>query len=222
MAEDRHVFSEAQQLLKYPLPIGGKTVFLLRHGSIQSESAPKRFIGQTDHPLTGRGRQQARFWKSWLAKETLAGICCSDLGRCTETANIIGGVDAPPIEAIPALREIDLGQWDGLTFFRVRRCWPNAFRKRGKDIAGFRPPDGESFSDLHRRVIPAFEEMLNRTEGNLLIVAHAGVNRVILCHLLGMPLGHLFRISQNPGSMNVIERRPDGYRVHLINHPPHF
>jgi probable phosphoglycerate mutase len=220
MNDTRHAAAGRRTLRKWLPPIRGQAIFLLRHGAIQHRSAPRRFIGQTDLPLNDRGRRQAHYWRACLAHATVAGICCSDLCRCTETARIAVPGEPPPVRAVPAMREIDLGQWDGLSFERVRRQWPDAFRQRGQDIAGFRPPDGESFTDLHQRVIPAFEEMVGRTDGNLLIVAHAGVNRVILCHLLGMPLGHLFRISQCPGAMNVIDRRADGYRVLRMNLPP--
>ena len=201
-------------------PIRGKTVFLVRHGSIQDDPAAKRFIGQTDLPLNDHGRRQARHWKSWLAKEALTAIYCSDLARCTETAHIIGPGGFPPVETVPELREIHLGQWEGLSFARVRQRWPEAFRQRGEDLAGFRPPGGESFRDLRHRVVPAFENVVRRTAGNLLIVAHAGVNRLILAHILGMSVDHLFRIAQSPGAMNMIERRSDGWRIHLVNLSP--
>ena len=220
MNESQRSGASPRPLKRWLPPIRGRAVFLLRHGSIQNDHAPKRFIGQTDLPLTERGRQQARYWKTRLAEAALDGICCSDLARCRETAHIIAQNESPPVIEVPELREIDLGQWDGLSFGRVRQSWPAAFRQRGQDIADFRPPDGESFSDLRQRVIPAFEKMMDQSIGNLLIVAHAGVNRVILCHLLGMPIGHLFRISQSPGAMNVIDRRPDGDRVQLINLAP--
>ena len=219
MHENKKPGSGPHRLKTRPLSARGQTVFLLRHGAIQSDGDAKRFIGQIDLPLADRGRQQARYWKTWLAEETLAGICCSDLGRCTETARIIAP-NSLSIEATQELREIHLGQWEGLTFAHVRQHWPAAFRQRGKNLVGFRPSGGESFADLQKRVIPACEKAVRQTDGNLLIVAHSGVNRVILCQLLGMPLGHLFRISQSPGAMNIIERRPDGYRIHLMNLSP--
>ena len=221
MNNHKHPATLSQPLTKGQTDIRGQAVFLLRHGAIQHEGAAKRFIGQTNPPLSDGGRRQARYWRSWLGEETLAGIYCSDLGRCTETAHLIARAESPPVRAMQELREIDLGQWDGLTFDRVRKHWPDAFQRRGQDIVGYRPPGGESFSDLHQRVIPAFEKMVRQTDGSLLIVAHAGVNRMILCHLLGMPVGHLFRISQSPGAMNIIERRFDDYRVHRMNLPPH-
>ncbi len=71
--------------------------------------------------------------------------------------------------------------------------------------------------DLQRRVVPVFEQAADQAGGNLLIVAHAGVNRMILCHLLGMPPQNLFRIAQDYGAMNLVGRQSNGYRIQAIN-----
>ena len=85
-------------------------------------------------------------------------------------------------------------------------------------IADFRPPGGESFLDLQQRVVPVFEKAVDNAGRNILIVAHAGVNRMILCHLLDIPPGNLFRLSQDWGAMNLIERQaPNGFRIQSIN-----
>lgn len=134
-----------------------------------------------------------------------------------ETARIIAADHCTDVTPQAELREILLGKWDGMTFRRVKERWPDAFQKRGEDMAGFRPPGGESFLDLQQRVIPAFEQLVNQTGKRILIVAHAGVNRIILCHLLGMPLENLFRITQGCGAMNLIDRQAGRYRIASLN-----
>jgi probable phosphoglycerate mutase len=138
-----------------------------------------------------------------------------------ETARILCTDRSIIAEPMAGLREINLGDWEGMTFRQVRENWPGAFRQRGMDIARFRPPgDGESFLDLQQRVIPVFEKAADQAGGNLLVVAHAGVNRMILCHLLGMPPQNLFRIVQDYGAMNLIGRRAGGYRIQTLNLRP--
>jgi probable phosphoglycerate mutase len=88
------------------------------------------------------------------------------------------------------------------------------------EVARFRPPAGESFLDLQQRVVPVFEKEVDHAGGNILMVAHAGVNRMILCHLLGMPPEHLFRLVQDWGSMNLIDRQAGKYRIHCLNLRP--
>ena len=78
-------------------------------------------------------------------------------------------------------------------------------------------PGGESFTDLQRRVIPAFYEILHDSEGPIVIVGHAGVNRVLLAHLLGMSLRNLFRLGQDYACLNVLVREKGLFRVQAMN-----
>ncbi|MBN2232615.1 MAG: histidine phosphatase family protein [Deltaproteobacteria bacterium] len=193
-------------------------VFLLRHGETTASAGPRRYIGQLDVPLSAPGRDQAREWAARLAEAGIGSIRCSDLRRTRETAEIIAAGSSVPVTSSTALREIALGAWEGETFAAVRARYPDEYRRRGEDLAGYRPPGGESFTDLHRRVLPAFESIIREHAGGpIVIVGHAGVNRVILCHLLGRPLADLFCIPQDYGGVNVIAVRENNFRVLRIN-----
>lgn len=194
-----------------------KKILLLRHGDTQTRADKKRFIGQTDVPLSDTGRRQAQYWRSCLAEAPPFRILSSDLCRCMETARIIAAGHDRDVTPQAELREILLGEWDGMTFRRVKERWPEAFRQRGMDLARFRPPGGESFLDLQQRVIPVIQAAADRAERHMLIVAHAGVNRVILCGLLGMPVENLFRIAQGYGAMNLVDRQAGRYRIASLN-----
>jgi broad specificity phosphatase PhoE len=193
-----------------------RKILLLRHGEIETAGDERRFIGQIDLPLSDVGRKQARYWQSCLAGGSLGAIIASDRWRCRETARIIAGNDGD-IETVDELREIDLGQWEGKRVSEVKQRWSEAYRQRGLDMAGFRPPDGESFLDLQRRVVPAFEAAVKRSAPPLLIVTHAGVMRMLLCHFLGMPVENLFRIALGYGAMTLVDALATGYRVHALN-----
>lgn len=80
-----------------------------------------------------------------------------------------------------------------------------------------RPPGGESFRDLQARVWPVFEAIARRICGPTLMVTHAGVIRVLLCRLLGMPLENLFCIGQTHGALNIIALRQEGRRIQAMN-----
>jgi probable phosphoglycerate mutase len=197
----------------------GCTIYLLRHGDSRPD-AVRRFIGRTDNPLNETGRSQAEWWRRSLAGITFDRVYCSDLQRSIETARIIARRVRAPLTALPALSEINLGRWDGMPTSEVRRLFPKEYDQRGADLAGYRPPGGESFSDLSARVLPDFEEVVRHISGNLLIVGHAGVNRVVLCHLLGMPLANLFRLDQGYGCLNILEYTSGTWAVRRVNMPP--
>lgn len=192
------------------------TCYLLRHGDTREDQV-RRYIGQTDLPLTAVGRVQVRELQKYLADIPFSLIVSSDLRRCLETARIIAGPRGKSIRKLSALREIDLGEWDGQSMAGIRNRFPEKYRNRGEDLAGFRPPGGESFQDLQARVVPVFLDIVNKTEGPLLVIAHSGVNRAILCHLLGRPLDELLQVPQSFACLNIIERQADHLIVKAIN-----
>jgi len=167
-------------------------------------------VGQVDLPLSDQGLSQARRWREKLAFTAFERIYCSDLIRSLDTARIIAGGDEERVHILSQLREIHLGEWDGLSVAEVRSRYPEEWKKRGQDLVGYRPPHGESFADLYKRVLPVFDDIVRALSGKVLLVTHAGVKRVILCQILGMPLANLFRLGQDYGRLSVVdcERRP--------------
>ena len=118
------------------------------------------------------------------------------------------------------LREIDLGDWDGELVKDVKTYFPDAWEERGRHMASFRTPNGESFQDLHERAIPVFRKIAEEGQGNVLVVAHAGVNRIILCHVLKKPIQELFSIPQDYAALNRIGRRKGSFQVLSMNETP--
>lgn len=194
-------------------------VYLFRHGEIRNDGK-KRLIGCIDVPLSETGRNQAQWWSGSLEPGEFRKIYCSDLVRSRETAEIMAMHTAASIAVLPQLREIDLGSWDGLTREEVHVRFPGEWEKRGRDISEYRPAFGESFADLARRVIPTLETLTHGSEDQILVVGHAGVNRVILCHILGMPLHHLFRVRQDYAALNILDFTGGFEQVSLMNLTP--
>jgi len=185
------------------------TVYLLRHGD-SSRDDVRRYIGQTDQPLNETGRAQAEFWRRELSTVSFQTVFSSDLSRSIETAGIIVRGRGNMVKTLTGLREINLGDWDGMPMGEVCRRYPAEYEQRGANLAEHRPPGGESFNDLADRVLPLFEEIVNMASGNLLIVGHAGVNRIILSHLLMVPREKLFQLHQEYGCLNIIDRSTEG------------
>ena len=187
-----------------------RRVYLIRHGHILVEG-PKRYIGQSEHPLSPRGREQVRELAQGFAAIPLAAVASSDAGRCLQTAQAIAQPKGLEVEMWPEFRELDLGGWEGLSFAEVRARFPEEFERRGQDPAGFRPPGGESFGDLLNRAAPAFERLLAASAGDLALVSHAGVIRVLLSHLSGTPLDDLFQYKPAYAGVYVLDFGPNGF-----------
>ena len=192
------------------------TLYLLRHAATQYVGE-KQFVGQTDLPLSQEGRHQADKCRQQLANVAFSEIWCSNLKRTYETAELISRGRQSIFRSVPELREIDLGAWDGVAMTVIRERFPDLWRERGENIARFRPPSGESFADLQQRVIPLIEQIVAHSSGNILVVTHAGVIRVILCHILQAPLSHLFRIQLDYGGLTIIESRNGILQIRSVN-----
>ncbi len=191
----------------------------MRHGALP-QVAPRRFVGQSDIPLSAQGREQAAAWASVLAGVPFESAVSSDLARCLETARIILAGREVPLRTEAGLREIRLGEWEGLTVAEVRKRFPGHYEARGEDIAGFRPSGGESFHDVQKRAVAVLEAIVRASRGEVLVLAHGGVNRCLLCHVLGMPLGHLFRLGQEYACLNLLDFSGDIPTVAGVNLPP--
>jgi len=194
-------------------------IYLVRHGSIISASG-KEYIGQNEVPLSEEGVEQAWALRKWLEPVHFNYAFSSDLSRTERTCRIIAGNRAKSIEVIPALREICLGDWEGFTFREIEQRFPEDYAARGRDMENWRPPGGESFADCRARVMDAFRGILDRSQGNILLVGHAGVNRLILCDLLGISVAKLHNIGQDYGCLNIIDFSRPRMCIKLMNYTP--
>lgn len=197
---------------------GPRDIYLIRHGAVPLEGSKKRFVGQLDLPLSSDGIAQVQGLCEELRDIRFTTVFCSDLKRSVATAAILTA-DRPGVTVLqrPELREIDLGEWEGLSFEEVKGAYPEEFQKRGRDIVHYQPPGGESFFDCTKRVIPAFYSLLHASRGNILLVGHAGVNRIVLCQVLGKSLAELFDIGQGYACLNLIHYEDGTFTAKVLN-----
>ena len=195
-----------------------RTVFLVRNGKVEQPDNQRRYVGQIDWPLSEAGREQSRILQKLLKKTDIETAYSSDLARSRQTAKIITENKDMNITALKDFREIAMGEWEGRSFAEIAHRFPGEFRARALDIAYYCTPGGESFSECGQRVLKMFRAILAKTTGNVLIVGHAGTNRVLLCHVLGLPLGNLLRIEQSYGCLNIIQCTRAGYQLKLMNY----
>ena len=197
-----------------------KRIYLIRHGQVAGAGGERRYLGQSDVKLDDQGYRQANAVGRWLRFQNISRLFCSDLSRTVATAAAIGRVlDLPP-EPRDDLREINMGVWDGLARREVAARYPEEVSRRNEDLMAHRPPGGESFNDCGERVWRVLNEILAEPEAEMAIVAHAGVNRLLLSRLLGMPRENMFRLLQQYGCINILSFGEWGGRMELLNYCP--
>jgi broad specificity phosphatase PhoE len=196
---------------------GRTRLFLVRHGELTT-SKEWRFVGHTDVEMNDAGVMQIKRIAEKLKGVDIEVLMSSDLKRARKSAEIIGEVIGQRNSVYSSFREINLGHWEGMTREEIVDKFKEEFEKRSLDISNFRVEKGESFIDLKNRVIPFLTATLDKHKGkNLLLAAHGGVNRVIICHALGLDIENIVRIDQAYGCLNIIDFFDDVPVVRLIN-----
>ena len=151
---------------------------------------------------------KGREFKTGLPREMeITSVWSSPMLRCRQTAEAMAG--ALPCETLPGLEELDCGEWDGLSFDFIRKRFPEHYARRGIDPL-LPPPGGETAMHAAARGLAALETLAASTQGNLAVVAHAGINRAVLCTLMQKPLSEMRTLPQPYLCMNVL--RYDGGR----------
>ena len=168
-------------------------IFLVRHGQIEWKSE-KAYIGQLDLPLSPEGVAQAEKLRELFKTIPLDCAYTSPLRRCVATMDILLGERQIPRFRVDAFKEIDMGEWDGKTFTEIKERYPGSYEQRGRELDVFAPPAGESFVELQQRVLPVFAEVVKENDSqSIVILAHAGVIRVILAYLFGLTIKEVFK-----------------------------
>lgn len=180
-----------------------RKVYLVRHGAVSLPGNEKCYLGQTDVPLSEKGREQAlwlkNFFQKKLEEEDIHCVYHSPLSRCRMTAEAIAG-DRLPLFSVSGLKEVNMGSWEMIPQKHVKEFHPILYELRGDNIDTFCPPHGESFKSCQKRATRAFYEIAEK-QNCCIIVAHAGVNRTILSDILKEPLKDLLKIPQGYASV---------------------
>jgi broad specificity phosphatase PhoE len=148
------------------------TILLARHGETDW-NRENRFQGHADPPLNETGRAQAVELSAALEDEQLAAVYASPLRRAFETAELV----AAPHDLVPmpveALREVNVGSWQGLTRAEIEQRFPDQFARWLDYHEGWE--DGESYEEMGRRVIAGLLELAAAHDGErILAVSHGG------------------------------------------------
>jgi alpha-ribazole phosphatase len=193
-------------------------IHLIRHGQVVGHDQP-RYNGQTDVALTDVGMEQYLRLKERFADLRISACYTSDLTRCATGADLIcSQYGIEPVRR-SELRELNIGIWEGLTWQEIQTGWPEEWQARLADLVNHRVPRGENLLDLQARVMPVISEIVERHQGQeLLVVGHGGVNRIVLLNAIGAPLAGMFNIEQSYGCYNIIDYYADGRAtVKLLN-----
>lgn len=199
------------------------TLILIRHGEVEGIDPPC-FRGRIALPLTPRGTQQAELTREELHKGALVdAIYCSPLTRCVRTADILS--DAFQLNVVPmqGLTDIDYGAWTRLPVDKVATRWPREYEQWKATPHVCAIPGGESLQEVAARAVAALGGILSgHPQGTVVIVTHDSVIRVLLCHILGLPLSSYWLFEPTVCGMSTVTHVEGHFTIHSINEVQHL
>lgn len=191
-------------------------LLLARHGET-AWNAEGRYQGQSDIPLSPVGEGQARALGERLRAVPISRAVASPLGRARQTAEFALGDRRGMLTTDAGLMEIAHGTWEGLLAHEIGASHPELLKAWRETPHEVLMPEGESLQHVFDRAWPALVRACEGlgVEDTLLVVAHDAVNRVLLCHVLGIPLARLWSFRQAPTTLNLLEG-PDVDRLEVV------
>jgi broad specificity phosphatase PhoE len=198
-----------------------RRLYLVRHGDVSYFDEQGRPYPPNAVPLNPDGQRQAEALAAFLRDVPIDRAVSSDLPRTMQTAEpVLRERPALVLETREALREIQPGRLADLPPEEMKAIFLGALSPdmdRSTPFLG-----GENFGSLADRVLPVFEELLaDPSWRHLLLVAHGGVNRILLGRVLSLGVAGIAALEQDPGCVNIVEVEQEGrFVVRLVNHTP--
>ena len=209
-------------------------IWILRHGRSTLNQA-QCFQGcGVESVLTEHGVRSAQLAGHRLAWEGIDAIYSSPLARATLTSALVREVLSrykvnPDFRIEPALREIELPGWEGLTYDAVRQKFPDSFRQFRRAPASFTLPDLDGtqiwpMQRMEQRVSTLMPQLISQHAGRtILLVTHGGPARIMLLAALGLNLSRFHSVQQSHGGLSCITASnwPDELRLDVLNETHH-
>jgi len=194
-------------------------IVMVRHGAVEARYAG-RYLGSTDVPLSPDGQAQA----AALGRRLGAGpwdLCfASPLLRASQTLEAIR--PRCEIRIDPDLCEVDFGHWEAKTFEEIQLQDPEAAEDWSTAGAAFTFPGGERLEAFYARVGHAAVRIAERGSGRVLVVAHGGVVRALICWYLGLSFDHFAAFRIQYASITTVERSSGSGLLCSLNDTHHL
>jgi alpha-ribazole phosphatase len=194
-------------------------VIFVRHGQAEGQDSGK-VLGSTDADLNAKGREQATMLGTALGKLTWDRVIHSPMQRVVQTMNT-----ALPEVADPTmdrrLREINFGDWEGLTFDEIRTIDAVCAEQWLDNNSDFQFPNGEKIADFFSR-IEDFAADLRKLDGTTLIFAHGGVICHMVSHFINLNYQNAFSLSVDHTSISRVKLYEGSAVLAELNNKDHL
>lgn len=169
-------------------------LLFVRHGETDWNKQEK-IQGSTDTDLNETGLQQAKELGKELEKESnkIRKVYTSRLKRAKVTADMIAKHIGATVIVLDGLEELDLGNWEGLSWTEVENKYPEEFAAFAADRRYTKITGGESYQIMLDRLFAALDKVLHEEDEEVLLVTHSAVIRGLMTYLAGVPFEEMMQ-----------------------------
>lgn len=174
------------------------TLYFVRHGETEW-NVKKKIQGKTDIPLNGNGICQAHALAQELLEKKTDGrfqvvrAYTSPQRRAAQTAQIAADALGVECEMLPGLREMDLGDWEGLNWDIIRERYGETYFHWDSHRRYVNTPGGENYNEVLGRTLGALAAILKRETEDVLVVTHSAVVMALRCYIAGLPFEEMVK-----------------------------
>jgi len=193
------------------------TVYVIRHAEKARGDFYNPRLRHQDEPISGKGKLDSQKLCRFFSDKPISRICVSGYQRTGQTIEALAGL----LRLVPLvddrLNEVDNGSTDGLTDAELREKFPHIWKAYLERKADFRFPDGETGAEAQGRIIAILEQVQQLPDpGGVILVSHEGIMRLLMCHLMQLPVYKRWNFQVDPCGIMEITYQPHVQEWKLI------
>ena len=193
-------------------------IYLMRHAKPVVPFGGRAYYGASDYPLSQEGITAAKKVGDQINIK-FDSVFASNMTRALHTAELV--VPKAKVNVISELREINMGDWEGRSYDEVREEFKEIYEKRGCDFGHTAPPNGESFCEVQKRALAAFQKIIGEHGGEkILIIAHGCVIWTLFAHYFNIDINNMMFYRQEYCGTHIFENAAYGMKLIRYNWMP--
>lgn len=195
-------------------------LILVRHGETYWNEERRVQGGDSDIELNEAGTRQARDLAAVLSdNNNIDAVVSSPLRRAVMTAEAIARQHQLPVETDERLREIEVGELEGLSLSNLNTTFSNFLMQWWQGGYSENLPGGESLAKLQERSWAAIEHLLAeyKKDGTVVVISHYFVILTIILKALDLPLEYFTKFKLDTGGISILEFEHYGTRLIAFN-----
>ena len=196
-------------------------LYFMRHGETVWNTE-RRYQGMTDIELSEEGLRQAECAAKRFKNIKIDKIYASPLKRAMKTAEKIAEEKGLEIISEDDFREIHFGEWEGKTVPELTEKYGESYTNFIREPHQYGFPGEGSVENVINRIKPGIDRLIAEEKGNVLIVSHGGIIRLMIMYIMGLDSSWFTKMWINNTGVSIVEIKNDRRLLLTLNDSAHL